>query len=299
MRLIFAIALLLVAAGAASLWWEPSEAPTAPPPITSDTYTILEGDTLATIAARRWGNARLWSRIVEANPGLGEANSVTIGDTILLPDLERLAKAETEADALVAELDRGREARTVPSEAPSTTPTARPEDGLSIGLDRTIPRATVTASHIERTASGVLRIEHAFDLIGNGTEESPYQLSWPLLQTAGATYRPNLNERLLPQHIALLDGAFIEIEGYVAFPLPSDTSELIVMYNQWDGCCIGVPPTPFDAIEVKLTGPVAPGQRHTIKHGRVRGKLQVDPYLIENWLVGLYLMDDATVHLDE
>ena len=295
MRFIFAIAILLVAAAVASLWWERDERPPTPTAITSETYTIVDGDTLATIAMRRWGNARLWPRIVEANPGLGEANEVMIGDTILLPDLERLS----EEDALVAELDRSREARTQPPTPAATTTAAPNGEGLALGLDRTIPRATVTASHIKRTEQGVLRINDAHDLIGEGSEESPYQLSWPLLQTAGATYRPNLNERLLPQHIALLDGAVIEIEGYVAFPLPSDTSELIVMYNQWDGCCIGVPPTPFDAIEVKLTGPVAPGQRHTIKHGRVRGTLQVDPYLIENWLVGLYLMDDATVLLDE
>ena len=73
---------------------------------------------------------------------------------------------------------------------------------------------------------------------------------------------------------------------------------MIVMLNQWDGCCIGIPPTPYDAVEVKLDAPVAPGQRHALRYGTVKGILTVEPYLIENWLVGLYLMDDATVRLE-
>ena len=296
MRLLFFFAALLVASAVAVLFIEPNETEENTQKITSDTYTIAKGDTLATIAQRRWGNARLWSRIVEANPGLGEADAIQIGDTIHLPDL----KLEFDPDTLAQDLDRERAARTKPtSQTKPTKPTETPEGGLSIGLEQIIPDATVVATFIERTDEGFLRINEQHDLKGEGTEENPYQLTWPLLQTAGATYKPNINERVLPQHIALLDGAYVEIAGYVAFPLPSDTSEMIVMYNQWDGCCIGVPPTPYDAIEVKLTAPVSPGQRHTIKYGRVYGQLVVEPYLIENWLVGLYLMDDATVQLDE
>jgi hypothetical protein len=29
--------------------------------------------------------------------------------------------------------------------------------------------------------------------------------------------------------------------------------------------------------------------------GGVRGTLKVDPYLVENWLVGLYILDNATM----
>lgn len=296
MRLLFFLALLLVAVAVAVFVAEPSTSDETgdktTDEITSLTYTIQEGDTLATIAKRRWGNARLWPRIVDANPGLGADDAVQVGDTILLPDL----RLTSDAEALVADLDREREARTK-SPAPIEDSPAS-EDGLPLGLEKTIPDATVAASLVKRTDDGHLRIQGLHLLKGEGTKASPYLLTWPLLQTAGATYKPNLNERLLPQHIALLDGAWVEVSGYVAFPLPQDTSEMLVMLNQWDGCCIGVPPTPFDAIEVKLTGPVAPGQRHTIKYGLVRGRLTVEPYLIENWLVGLYLMDDATVEID-
>ena len=87
----------------------------------------------------------------------------------------------------------------------------------------------------------------------------------------------------------------VEVEGYLAFPLMvSETKELLVMLNQWDGCCIGVPPTPYDAIEVKLAEPAKRGGKHaSFNFGGVRGTLKVDPYLVENWLVGLYVMDNA------
>ena len=70
------------------------------------------------------------------------------------------------------------------------------------------------------------------------------------------------------------------------------------MLNQWDGCCIGIPPTPYDAIEVSLEKAIPPAQRHSINFGTLTGKLLVSPYLVENWLVGLYLMDDATVRFE-
>ena len=92
-----------------------------------------------------------------------------------------------------------------------------------------------------------------------------------------------------------IDGKVVEVEGYLAFPLMvSETKELLVMLNQWDGCCIGVPPTPYDAIEVKLAEPAKRGGKHaSFNFGGVRGTLKVDPYLVENWLVGLYVMENA------
>jgi len=64
------------------------------------------------------------------------------------------------------------------------------------------------------------------------------------------------------------------------------------MLNQWDGCCIGVPPTPYDAIEVTLANPANRTQRFAVE-GRIVGKFTVDPYLVGDWLVGLYLLEDA------
>ncbi|MGA1393110.1 MAG: hypothetical protein ACO38W_08145, partial [Phycisphaerales bacterium] len=80
--------------------------------------------------------------------------------------------------------------------------------------------------------------------------------------------------------------------------LVGTTSEALVMLNRWDGCCIGVPPSPYDAIEVKLDRPVVRTQMHAIDYGEVVGVLEVEPYLVDDWLVGLYLMDNASMKLD-
>ena len=89
----------------------------------------------------------------------------------------------------------------------------------------------------------------------------------------------------------------MKISGYLAFPLVAPTSsECLVMLNQWDGCCIGVPPTPYDAVEIKLAKPMQGWKRHTFNFGAVEGTLKVEPYLVENWLVGLYLMEGSTIN---
>lgn len=280
----------------------PEELSTSPPrevmvlePITSETYQIQENDTLSSIAQRRWGNARLWRRIVEVNPGLGEPDAIKVGDTISLPPFESFSTAES----LVADLDDGRESRpssTQPTEKPPAVPSNA--EGLQLGLDHEILGATVVPGTLLRNDEGNIVADEKYTILGAGTQEDPYRVDWKLLASAGELYRPNLNQRSMPQRIAALDGTWVEISGYIAFPLPHDTSEMIVMLNQWDGCCIGVPPTPYDAIEVKLNQSVNPGRRHTVKYGTVTGELFVEPYLIENWLVGLYLMNNATVKLE-
>ena len=129
--------------------------------------------------------------------------------------------------------------------------------------------------------------------------EDPYRVTWECLTSASQTYIPRLQQNIIPQRVAMLDGKWIRIEGYMAFPLMlQESSEILAMLNQWDGCCIGVPPTPYDAIEVKLAVPVKPGRRHTYNFGTVTGKFKVDPYLVENWLVGLYQLESASLQSD-
>lgn len=169
---------------------------------------------------------------------------------------------------------------------------------LDLGLNASINDATVAPGRITQTADG-LDADGRFLIKGKGTREDPYLVSWPLLISASETYQPRLGERGIPQRVALLDGKWVRISGFVAFPIvAADPRELLVMLNQWDGCCIGVPPTPFDAIEVRLAAP--PGHRLTriALYGSVTGRLSVEPYLADNWLIGLYLMDDALLEMD-
>ena len=230
------------------------------------------------------------------------AGELQLGDEILLPDLKDIPDPVIDAAALVADLDSGREERGS-DDASSADARSRievPEGAptLDLGLDREIPDATVTPGSLVQDGDSIIA-DAEFRIRGSGTQEDPYLVSWELLSSAADGYRPSLGERSIPQRVAALDGQWVRIDGYVAFPLGgADTSELLVMLNQWDGCCIGIPPTPYDAIEVSLEKAIPPGQRHSINFGTLTGKLLVSPYLVENWLVGLYLMDDATVRFE-
>jgi hypothetical protein len=203
-------------------------------------------------------------------------------------------------------------ASTPPSAAPAgdaadaprapRAPVVRSKDAVDLGLTAEIAAAKVIPGNVvprtdERTGEKLLYADDRFEIRGSGTEADPYRVSWECLASASETYVPRLNENELPQRVALLDGAWLQIEGYLAFPLMvSETKELLVMLNQWDGCCIGVPPTPYDAIEVKLLEPARRSSGHaTFSFGGVRGRLRVDPYLVENWLVGLYVLEDASM----
>jgi len=66
-----------------------------------------------------------------------------------------------------------------------------------------------------------------------------------------------------------------------------------VLLNRWDGCCIGLPPTPFDCIEAQLSAPMKLGAAHTISYGTIRGKFIVEPFKAGTFLIGLYRLEEA------
>lgn len=184
-----------------------------------------------------------------------------------------------------------------------TAPSTAAADSASAKTSRTLPvieHATVVAGKLERQPDGSLIADDRFRITGSGTETDPYRVSWECLISAQETYIPRLSETELPERIAMLDGKVVRMEGFVAFPLLGpQSSELILMLNQWDGCCIGVPPTPYDAIEVKLAEPVkATGGHKSFSYGSVTGTFKVEPFLMDNWLVGLYLLEDARYDAD-
>ncbi|MEY3144227.1 MAG: hypothetical protein RLY21_2720 [Planctomycetota bacterium] len=159
-----------------------------------------------------------------------------------------------------------------------------------------IAHAELLPSTFVKLADGSISVDDAWTIRGEGTSESPYEVSWEFLASAQDTYTPRLSENKIPARIAFLSGKRVRISGYLAFPLVATTSgECLLMLNQWDGCCIGIPPTPYDAIEVKLSTEIKGWKKHTFNFGALEGIFTVEPYLVENWLVGLYMMKDATL----
>jgi hypothetical protein len=140
-----------------------------------------------------------------------------------------------------------------------------------------------------------LKVDDEFLVAGSGTKDDPYVVSFEHLASAANLYNPRKGLSKLPQRVAFMDGAWVKITGYIAFPVSAtDATELLVMQNQWDGCCIGVPPTAYDAVEVKLGASVRGAERFST-YGAVVGRLKVDPYIDANWLLGLYVMEEGTL----
>ena len=188
----------------------------------------------------------------------------------------------------------------MPSGAPPASGAPASRGGLSeLGMDRTIPTATIARGDLVRRPDGSILADGKWPIGGDGSPERPYEITWDLLLSAKETYQPRLGEFVIPQRVALLDGAHVRISGYVAFPIvASEADECLLMLNQWDGCCIGVPPSPYDGIEAKLVRSQDNSRKHLFLYGTLTGVFRVDPFVQGKWLVGLYTMTNADLVTD-
>jgi hypothetical protein len=158
------------------------------------------------------------------------------------------------------------------------------------------PAPDPAAVKVIKRNDGSTFVDDRFVLRGQGTKDDPYKVTWEQLVSANETYQPRLGRTIIPGRLKMLDGKWVKVSGYIAFPIMAQSAdEMLVMLNQWDGCCIGVPPTPYDAIEVKLKV-AAKGDVRQRQSGAVTGILRVDPYLVKGWLVSLFLMDEGEIN---
>lgn len=149
----------------------------------------------------------------------------------------------------------------------------------------------VRPAKIERV-EGNIRLDDRFTVTGSGTAADPYVLPWALMMSASETFNPSRGRLVLPERVTMFDGSWVRFEGNFAIPFAERfVSELLLMQHPWDGCCLGVPPTPYDAIEVSLAAPIE--QRP--QFGLVAGRLKVDPFVRGQWLYGMYLMEGASL----
>ncbi len=129
---------------------------------------------------------------------------------------------------------------------------------------------------------------------GAGTERQPFRVSWELLGQASGHVRGDGTIDAMPRTLELLGGTWIELSGYYAPAIiaPS-TDELVLMLNRWDGCCIGLPPTPYDSALVKTRTPIDFSLQHQIRFGTLRGRLVLQPFALGGLVLGLYRIEDA------
>ena len=146
---------------------------------------------------------------------------------------------------------------------------------------------------------GSMLVDDRFTLKGDGSAQTPFEVPWELITSAEETYEPRSGKLKIPERVAILNGKHVKINGYVAFPMyVQQPRELLAMLNQWDGCCIGVPPTPYDAIEVQLKQ-VVDERARLATAGAVQGIFRVKPYVVGDWLVGLYVMEEGQLTPEE
>jgi hypothetical protein len=116
--------------------------------------------------------------------------------------------------------------------------------------------------------------------------ESGMSLRYSALETA--------RNGAIPAELAALDGRWLTLTGnlWVPYAAVGEVRDFMLAKNPWDGCCLGVPPTAFDSVEVRLregetlSNPMAP-------FATVSGRFRIDRREIEGELVGLFRIVDA------
>ena len=152
----------------------------------------------------------------------------------------------------------------------------------------------------ERLDDGTIKVKATGTIItGSGTQDDPFVLDWASMRSVARGYNPKQGKEVLPDWLDMLDERFVRITGNTLVPvIATTTREVLVMQNPWDGCCIGIPPSPYDAIEVTLNHDVDFGNS-AVGYGTVEGVFFLDPYVVDGWVLGLYLIEDATYRSGE
>lgn len=173
---------------------------------------------------------------------------------------------------------------------PKPEPEPEPESAMEIdptGSYGTHPDGSFTVLKTDTT------------ITGSGSQDDPFIVDWVTLRSLEVLYNPKEGKEELPAWLDLLDGAHVKITGNTLVPvIATTTRELLVMQNPWDGCCVGIPPSPYDAIEVTLNHDVDFGSS-AVGYGTVEGVFVLDPYVVDGWVLGLYMIDDATYRSGE
>ncbi len=174
---------------------------------------------------------------------------------------------------------------------------APPAPGAGTGPATAVPSVTVgSAAVVERVDDRTVKVDGRYVIRGSGTEADPFAVSWELLGSAAQTVDAARGRFEVPGRIADLRGAWVRISGYWAPPLlVFEAKEAMVMLNKWDGCCVGLPPTPFDSIEATFVRPIPVRGQHLFRFGTVKGRLTVEPFTAGTFLLGLYRLEDAVL----
>jgi len=172
---------------------------------------------------------------------------------------------------------------------PINEPIVEPEPELA-----TEPEPEAAPSYKLRADGSFIIVKTGEIVMGTGTEVDPFMLEWKTLRAIEQDYNPKQGKDHLPDWLDLLNERQVRIVGNTLVPvIATTTRELLVMQNPWDGCCIGIPPSPYDAIEVTLDHDVDFGNS-AVGYGTVEGVFILDPYVVDGWVLGIYIIEHAS-----
>lgn len=148
---------------------------------------------------------------------------------------------------------------------------------------------------VRRIDERTLELDGRFRLTGNGSDADPYLITWEMLTSASEYVDPAQNARTPPPWVRLIDGTYVEISGYYSTAVRVALAKnLLLTLNRWDGCCIGVPPTAFDAIDITMRDPLPMRGLHLTRFGTFKGLFRAECLDAAGFLIGLYRLEDAT-----
>jgi len=148
---------------------------------------------------------------------------------------------------------------------------------------------------LEKRDDGSTLVDGRFILRGKGTKTDPYQVPWNMLVATSETFDPHSKNFNLPERLTMLSGQYVRVVGHIAFPVDAHgPDEMLVMLHAWDGCCVGVRPSPWDAIEVRLENPPT-AEQMLMSWGRVTGRFQAHPHPETDSGLTLYTIEVAVL----
>jgi hypothetical protein len=314
MRAFWAILGVLMLAAAAYLMVSPRHAPDPEAAVTAPAVTPAPGDPRQVAADAETATQELQPPPPPAAPPLGESTTAAPLPAAQPPGAQVPVLQAPVAPAPSSPLILAPEPSAAGAEAPPGTagvspsahePAAAAGDEATAPITPPLPEAPAVAAappapaepdpKIEKQPDGSLLVDGKYTVTGSGTEADPYKVTWDQLVSVQSEYAPKDGRTRIPGRATMLDGKWVQITGNIAFPLMAESDdECLSMLNRWDGCCIGIPPTPYDAIEVRLKNP-AEGKDRLATYGVIKGRMKVEPALVGGWLTGLYLMERATM----
>ena len=184
-------------------------------------------------------------------------------------------------------LTKAREAQTALANA------ALPAPALS--ASNLVAALSTVGLQVSRGTDGSTVLDQVYVVRGQGTAADPCQIGWDLLLSGAETFAPAAGKWELPERVRWLDGKQVQLKGFLTSPVRATKSDhLLLTWSALDACCLGGPPSPCQAVEVKLQTPLTL-ERHVLIGVTVEGTFKLETRLQGGLGLSLYRLNDARV----